>query len=240
MLAYRHPYIAQEGWLFIGSVLLVNLIVTYSFQNVWAVPGWLLFAFCLMMYRDPVRVIPSLPLALVAPVDGKIISVNIASDPFVEREAWCIGIDMSLLSVYSARSPTEGKVMNQWYGTKHDSSHRAGEVHEPKLTRNGFAQWIQTDEGDDVVMRMQQKHAIQRSRCYVQSGERIGQGQRCGFIPLGATVDVFIPKCSRIDVKVGVRVRAGATVIATLVHQTQNTAVETAAAHVETIAASES
>lgn len=224
MLAYRHPYIAQEGWLFIGCLLILNLLLSYWLKNIWATPGWLLFVFSLVMYRDPNRVIPSLPLALVAPVDGKVSLIEKTVDPYIERQAWRIVITMNPFNVLSARSPTEGKVMNQWHGMKHENPNARESA---KASRHRFAQWVQTDEGDNVVMSVQQRYAIPRSRCYVQSGERIGQGQRCGYLSLGAVVEVYIPENSRVDVEVGQRVRAGSQVIATLVHTPHSTMAET-------------
>ena len=58
-----------------------------------------------------------------------------------------------------------------------------------------------------------------RPHCYVQSGERIGQGQRCGFMSFGARLEVYVPTNSRIDIEVGERVRAGESVIAHFIHQ---------------------
>jgi len=66
-----------------------------------------------------------------------------------------------------------------------------------------------------VVKPVSRLHA---PRCYVHSGERIGQGQRCGIVPFGALVDVYVPLNSKVDIKVGDHVRAGSDTLATLVH----------------------
>ena len=81
-----------------------------------------------------------------------------------------------------------------------------------------FAQWIQSDEGDDVVLIVESGLLNSRPQCYAHSGERIGQGQRCGYIRFGAPVHVLIPSSSRISVAVGDQVNAGSDIIATLVH----------------------
>jgi len=81
-----------------------------------------------------------------------------------------------------------------------------------------YAQWIQSDEKDDLVLVIEVNSRMPRPKCYVQSGERIGQGQRCGFIRFGSRVDVLIPVTSRISVSVGDDVLAGSDIIATLVH----------------------
>jgi phosphatidylserine decarboxylase len=81
-----------------------------------------------------------------------------------------------------------------------------------------FAQWIQSDEQDNVVMAVKSAAGLLKPRCYSHSGDRIGQGQRCGIIPFHAVVQVSVPVNSRLEVKVGDRVRSGTDTLATLVH----------------------
>ena len=52
----------------------------------------------------------------------------------------------------------------------------------------------------------------------MNSGERIGQGQRCGYLPFGGVVDLFLPVESKVLVEVGQRVDSGSTVLAELIH----------------------
>lgn len=212
MLTYRYPIIAREGWPYIGLLLLIALVIHTSVNVQAASLFWAMSLLLVYLYRDPQRKVPAAPLGIVAPVDGRITAVTTMRDPYIEREAQCVSISMHLLGIYSARSPTEGKVIKQWHGRSQLDDKGV------PLAENSFAQWIQTDEADDVVMVVQQRAKVQSPRCYAQSGERIGQGQRCGFIPLGASVDVFVPTTSRVDVKVGDTVHAGADIIATLVH----------------------
>jgi phosphatidylserine decarboxylase len=216
MLTYRYPIIAREGWPLIGLLTIVALGIT-AFLNVdYALPFWLFVLLLVYIYRDPARKIPSSPLAVVAPVDGRILSVTTVKDPFVEREALRLIIAMNLLGIYSARSPIEGKLINQWHCVT------AGSEINERLPVGSFAQWIQTDEGDDVVMTVKQRARVQTPRCYAQSGDRVGQGQRCGFVPLGAEVEVLVPVSSRVEVKAGDSVRAGSDIIATLMHHARN------------------
>jgi phosphatidylserine decarboxylase len=78
---------------------------------------------------------------------------------------------------------------------------------------------LQTDEGDDLVMVMHRGALRNLPQCYVQVGERVGQGQRCGYVSMGGRVEVYLPCNSRPLAKPGSQVRAGADVIATLVHK---------------------
>jgi phosphatidylserine decarboxylase len=52
----------------------------------------------------------------------------------------------------------------------------------------------------------------------VRIGDRVGQGQRCGFIHLGGRVDLYLPESCRTLVTVGDWVHGGSDVIAKLIH----------------------
>ena len=131
---------------------------------------------------------------------------------------------MSFIDVYSVHSPMEGKIIKQWQKgprqiqpiatVKSDDTATIAEANDALMT---FAQCIQSDEGDDVVLVIEAGTLLPSPHCYVRSGERIGQGQRCGFLRFGTQVDVLVPESSRIDVQMGDKVLAGTGIIATLV-----------------------
>jgi phosphatidylserine decarboxylase len=110
----------------------------------------------------------------------------------------------------------EGKVMQQWLDVARKIQDEATGSNQEK--RTSYAQWIQSDEKDDVVIVFDAVPHGPRPRCYAQSGERIGQGQRCGFVRFGAQIEILLPENTRLAVAVGDTVRAGSAIIATLVH----------------------
>ncbi len=82
-----------------------------------------------------------------------------------------------------------------------------------------FAFWIRTDEGDDIVTIFRLgPYAAFCFRIYIQSGERLGQGQRYGFLYFGGMVDVLIPASSKMAVKLGQTITSGEAILAYLVH----------------------
>ncbi|WP_126453973.1 phosphatidylserine decarboxylase [Sulfuriflexus mobilis] len=205
----KHTFIAQEGRPYILlSLVLAGLVWFYlgltASLPIWPVPFILIF-----LFRDPVRTIPAEPLAIVSPVDGEVIEVEAVRDGFLDRDAIKIVLSMGLMDMYSIRSPIEGKVMNQWLVGRRFAVSDA-----PR-----FAQWIQTDENDDLLMAIYTSVLPRHPRCYVQSGERVGQGQRCGFMSFGARLEIYVPAESRIEVKPGQPVRAGESVIAHFIHR---------------------
>ena len=166
----------------------------------------------LYLFRDPARKVPAVPLGVVSPVDGKVVAVETVQDGYLDRQAQCVTIKMGFTSVYSAHSPMEGKIVEQWLDVPRKFSGA------DEATRT-YAQWIQSDEEDDVVLVIEVNALYSRPQCYAHSGERIGQGQRCGFIRFGSQIDVLLPANSRVDVSVGDHVLAGSDIIATLVRE---------------------
>ena len=212
MAVNNYPIVAIEGRLCIGITAIVAIASAYLFGWLLSIPFWLLLCLFLYMFRDPYREIPSSPLAIICPVDGKIVDIQNCHDPYLKRDSICISIDMNTLGVYSIRSPIEGKVQERWFGSSADS-----EKQENKDI-NQYSSWIQTDEEDDIVLAMIAKSASRNLRCYTQSGERVGQGQRCGFARFGANIVLYFSVNSIVEVKPGDKVQAGSDILAKLVH----------------------
>ena len=205
MATGRYPYFSRSGWLPFLVCAGLGLLVARSLGWIWSLPFWLACAFLIYLYRDPEREIPSRPLAVVSPADGIVTSVTEVHDPYLDRQAILLVVQMGHADVYSTRSPVEGKIL------------------EPKHSADGSNQlhgvWLKTDEDDDLVVIMHRGPLHNLPRCYVRIGERVGQGQRCGYIQMGGEVDVYLPANSRIEVAEGSHVKAGSDVIATLVHK---------------------
>ena len=223
MLAYHYPLIAREGWVWI-FLAIVSASATQLNFGFASVPLWILALSLIFLFRDPHRKIPALPLGVVCPVDGRITTIEKVFDAYLDRSAICISIKMSFIDVYSVHSPMEGKIIKQWQKGPRQiqslatvKSDDTATIAETNVELMAFAQSIQSDEGDDVVLVIEAGTLLPSPHCYVRSGERIGQGQRCGFLRFGTQVDVLVPESSRIDVQTGDKVLAGTGIIATLV-----------------------
>ena len=208
MTRNNYPYIALEGW----PVLLILAVTAIVLQfRVGGVLPFICLA-CLLFFayliRDPKPVIPSKPLAVVSPVDGILRNIEKARDPFLEREAIQLRIEMRWWNVYSLRNVIEGKVFNQWCHLVKTPGRAAQ-----------FAWWVQTDEGDDVLTSVHIKRHPGRFRFTVQSGQRLGHGQRCGFLFFGTTVEVWVPESSRIIAEVDQPLRSGESILSEFVHR---------------------
>jgi phosphatidylserine decarboxylase len=204
MAGVRYPVIAREG---IGPLLTTLALAVLAWHFIgWpaSLLFWVLALLVVLMFRDPERDIPAIPLAIVSPADGQVVSIEPAQDPYLERPSIRVTVQMNPYGVFTTRSPVEGKVLEP-----------------PNINDSGNAPhgvWLQTDEGDDVVMVMGRGRLHNVPRCYIRYGERIGQGMRCGFVHLGGQVEIYLPEHSRPVVSEGDWVRSGSDVLAKLVH----------------------
>ena len=186
-----------------------------AFVGMWlayryAGPVWMLLPAALlglswMIFRDPRRQIPAIPLGVVSPVDGRISAVDLVDRGVVQGEAHRILISIDVLGTYTARCPVEGVI-------KDLNTLAADKVVDYRTN----ALWVQTDEGDNVVLQFHGHLLKFAPAAFVRYGERIGQGQRCAYLRLTRVAEVHLPISARVLVEPGQRVTAGLDVIGKL------------------------
>jgi phosphatidylserine decarboxylase len=198
-------FVAAEGIPFLLVMALVTL-GTWRFAGVLcAILPLALFGFLYLIFRDPRRAVPSAPLGVVSPVDGKIVEVTRTNQGVPEGEAHRIVIRVSSLGTYTARSPVEGKV-GDLRATAPPGS--------PADDKAGL--WLVTDEGENVVLRFHGNRFGLAPRAFLNYGERLGQGQRCAYLRLTKFAELELPIDAKITISVGERVAAGSDLLATL------------------------
>jgi phosphatidylserine decarboxylase len=209
----RYPLLAREGWVHIAIVVAAAAGVHYYAGPWWAAPLWVLVLFVGQFFRDPPRTVPPAPRGVVSPADGRVIKLDEVTDPYLKRPARRISIFMNVFNVHSNRIPVEGKVMDRWY---HPGSFFNAALDKASRDNERNALWIQTDEGEDIVVVQVAGLIARRILCYVQPGERVGQGERYGFIRFGSRLDVYLPVTSRFTVSLGDKVKGASQLIAEL------------------------
>lgn len=224
MARSRHYGLSKEGAPYLFAGVAIATAVQVSSGTVFAFPFWLAAALLGFCFRNHDRVIPASPLGIVSPGDGKIIAIDEVVDPFLQRPAKRITLQLNPWGEYTLRSPTEGKFVNHWRlrrkGVASVGATRAvaDETGLRERARQLDGLWIQTDEADDVVLELHVR-PWPKPRCYGNVGERVGQGHRCGFLPFGGRLAVYVPANTKILVEIGQTVRSGSDLIATLVRE---------------------
>lgn len=203
MLGRRTTLVAREGWPWLAAAAVLS-VATWRLGGAWwtlvpAAGGAWLFG----LFRDPRRDVPPLPLAVLAPVDGRVVDLVESPGEVVAGTWWRITLRTTHLGAYTVRAPIEGAVLD---------------VREHALPGAGPGLWLRSEEHDDVVLLFPRRRLGLRPRAFVRYGERIGQGQRFAYLRLAPVAVVYVPGTARTRISVGDRVRAGTTVLAELVH----------------------
>ncbi len=207
MRGRRSPLVAREGIPFIALALALALFAV-NYAVWWAVlPPLLAAVFLVLLFRDPRRAVPSVALGIVSPVDGEVVEVETTDRCVVQGSAYRIRIRVNAFGTYSARSPIEGRVMNL-----------RSRAEENGVECPANALWVETDEGNSVVLQFHEYRFGLPPRAFVRLGERVGQGDRCAYVRLARYADVFLPIEGKVFVVPGQRVLAGTDLIGAVPH----------------------
>ncbi len=210
---YPHPIIAREGWPFLAGAVAVAALLTWWGYLVLAFVAWLVAGFILQFFRDPPRVIPDAPNAVLSPADGRVVKVEKERDPYLDRDALKISVFMNVFNVHSNRSPVDGTVVNRWY---HAGSFFNAALDKASLENERNALQIRTASGQEVTCVQIAGLIARRILCYVDPVATLARGQRYGFIRFGSRVDVYLDPAARPRVAVGDMVSATETILAEL------------------------
>ncbi|MFY9660393.1 MAG: phosphatidylserine decarboxylase [Terriglobales bacterium] len=208
----------RDGYFYgVGSLLAAGAIAWLAGWP-YAVPVLLLGAFCLWFFRDPEREIPTTAGAVVSPGDGKVTEVGLVTMDGISpgttsgSTRYRISIFLSVFNVHVNRSPVAGVIRDVRYQRGKFLNAMGGNSAEEN------EQNIVTVEGDGRVVVFKQIAGLIARRIVFnfKVGDRVARGQRVGLIKFGSRVDVLVDPDAAIQVKLGDRVRGGATVLAVL------------------------
>jgi phosphatidylserine decarboxylase len=203
--------VARAGFPYIFTASFVTAVLALLGLTGPAIFGLVVTLFICFFFRDPDRVVPNTPGALVSPADGKIVCVeHQVSSRFFDGPCNKISIFMSVFNVHVNRVPCGGTVRDvQYFPGKFISANldKASEDNEHN------AVFLESESGKSVCMVQIAGLIARRIICGVQSGNIVVTGQRMGLICFGSRVDVYLPEEADILVKVGEKVQAGSSII---------------------------
>jgi phosphatidylserine decarboxylase len=210
---YPHPIIAREGWPFLGGALVAAILVHALLGLAWALPLWIVALFVLQFFRDPGREVPGDAKSVLSPADGRIVAIEPAHDPWLDRECLKVSVFMNVFNVHSNRSPVDCTVVKRWY---HPGKFINADLDKASTENERNALHLRTTGGQDVTCVQVAGLIARRILCYVDAGDTLTRGQRYGFIRFGSRVDLYLPKNVRVKVVVGEKVSATSTILAEL------------------------
>lgn len=162
-------------------------------------------------FRDPDRVIPAKPGAVVAPADGRVITAEVLEkSPFYDGRCKKVSIFMSVFNVHVNRTPIEGTVKKiAYFPGKFFSAH----LDKASRDNEHNAVWLENAQGQKLCVVQIAGLIARRIICYVREDQRVLRGQRFGVICFGSRLDVYMPVETDLSVSVGDKVRAGTVVL---------------------------
>src|SRR5450755_748495 len=176
----------------------------------WALPAVLLAAFFLWFFRDPRRVVPADPNAVVSPADGKVTDLSPLTVDGISRIR--ISIFLNVFDVHVNRSPIAGVIRDVRYQTGKflNAMNPASADHNEQNTVTVEG------EGHTVVFKQIAGLLARRIVFNRKTGDRVERGERIGLIKFGSRVDVLLEASASPQIKIGDRVKGGASVLASL------------------------
>ena len=207
-----HP----AGWPFIFIFVVGSILVTMLWSP-FILPGTLLSLWCVYFFRNPVRTTPVTDNFVVAPADGRVLSVGEAELPedldLPAGEWRRVAIFMNVFDVHVNRAPVAGQITSTSYhkgAFLNASLDKASEANE----RQNIT--METHAGQPVGIVQIAGLVARRILLEAGVGDRLAIGQQFGIIRFGSRVDLWIPASTPVLVMPGQRTVAGETVIADL------------------------
>ncbi len=198
----------KEGYSFGVPLLLLGGV---SFLLQWYVATAVLVflaAFIFSFFRDPERVIPVEPGAVVSPADGRVVVVT--EEENEGRPGKRVSIFLAIWNVHVNRAPAAGTI------TKMD--YRPGKflaaVRERASVENEQNVFTLSTDGGEMVFKQIAGLIARRVVSWKKVGEKVARGERIGLVRFGSRVDVWVPRTAEIVVRVGESVKGGSSVVA--------------------------
>jgi len=192
---------AITGWVLVSILAVVGLLVAWFFRN-------------------PRRVAPGEPGAVVSPADGTVVEVReLEHDEYIDGPAVQVGIFLSIFSVHVNRAPAAARVIGL--------SYRPGKflnAMRPEASRENeqLAVRIELDEPPcrRMIVRQITGAIARRIVCWLKPGDTLAAGEQFGMIKLGSRTELVLPREDglALGVVVGDKVRAGETIVARYAH----------------------
>jgi phosphatidylserine decarboxylase len=198
----------KDGYKFALPPLAAGLIFMALGWRWAAAISILLGAFVLYFFRDPERVIPSDPDAVVSPADGRV--VEIVDEMLDSRPGRRVSIFLSVWDVHVNRAPVAGEIRRieyrpgRFYAALRS---RASAENEQNVIR------LATPRGE-MVFKQIAGWIARRVLCWKAEGEQVTLGERVGMIRFGSRVDVWLPADAELLVRRGQKVAGGSSLLA--------------------------
>lgn len=210
---------AKEGYpnIAVAAFIVIVLCLTGISLSGWLavlffVAAALLLGFILFFFRDPDRNTPADPDIIVAPADGKIVSIKeVEEELYMKEKVNQISIFLSPLDVHVNRIPASGKLEYVQY----NPGKYLMAWNEDASTLNERADFgLLHQTGAKIFFRQITGFMARRIVYHVGRGDKVRAGERFGMMKFGSRMDVLIPAHINLEVEEGDKTTGGETILA--------------------------
>jgi phosphatidylserine decarboxylase len=177
----------------------------------WTVAGiilLLLAAFIFYFFRDPERVIPADPGAIISPADGRVVVVT--DEENAGRPGKRMSIFLAIWNVHVNRSPAAGTIA----GINYRPGKFSAAMRECASTDNEQNVINLATDAGEITFKQIAGLIARRVVCWKKPGDRVARGERIGLVRFGSRADLWLPRDSELLVKVGDHVKGGSSIVA--------------------------
>ena len=207
----RSQTLYEARWIFVALALLGVLSAIFLPWLLLLVIVFTVYVF--WFFRDPARVAPDDPNAVLAAADGTVADIVEIEEPEVLRARQKrVGIFLSVFDVHTNRAPVEGKIIYK----KAHAGLCLDARHADCMTKNRAMTWAFQNSRGTFVVRQLTGMIARRIVGWSNVGDELRKGEHFGMIRFGSRTEVYLPLDAEVLVRVGDRVTGGVSVIARL------------------------
>jgi len=199
--------------LIVLAFLVSQFIITPFFRYFFYIGFFLEFLWTVSFFRVPNREVNNGDSNILSSADGEIVVIEETSEEeFYGEKRIQVSVFMSPFNVHVNWYPFDGRIIYTKYHPGKflfAKNPKSSELNE----RNSIV--IENKNGSSVLVRQIAGIMAKRIISYPKVGDLSEQGKEFGIIRFGSRVDFFLPLDVKLNVKVGEKVKAQQTVIAT-------------------------
>lgn len=174
--------------------------------------GLIFYFFVIRFFRAPIRIVETDLHKIYSGADGKIVVIEeVEEKEYFHDRRIQVSVFMSPTNVHVNWYPVGGIIRYFRYiqgayfiASKPKSSH--------ENERTSIV--VETADNKEIMFRQIAGTVARRIVCYAKENKTINQGDEIGIIKFGSRFDFFLPTDSKVNVKIGQKVKALETVIA--------------------------
>ena len=203
--------ISSAGYPYIFAAAFTTAIFALIHIEWIACLGIMITFFICYFFRDPDRVTPVTEGGVISPADGRVVYARMVdSNPFISGACIKIGIFMSVFNVHVNRIPQSGTIKKILY---QPGKFYSANKNVASIQNEHNAVILETEQNQKICFVQIAGLIARRIICEIHEEDAVVCGQRFGLICFGSRVDVYLPLNTKVQVSVGDKVSAGASIL---------------------------